>query len=751
MADSLRSPRLNSNLNLEIKYYTEAKVLLVVLIQETEPNHPKHKFDRLVFIIMKRLTSPGYNLTDFLYSIKPMNRVLYTILLSPFIFLSTIARETKAITLHLQSPGEKIHFSISLQQERISWKLLKQDSLLLEGMDPGFVLNANDSLYHYRLLSWDTASFRETWYPTYGTTASVSNHYCKLHLKLEDTERHLPLLLEFRLYDTGLAYRMRLDGSEREPVQIASELGQFQFTQAQTAHWCWADYHTLEKTYQHTPLDSAIHAAAPFTVEDSLGRCIALYEAALMDYPMVSWKKHTPESQSYRVELCAGADGFALKKSYPVQTPWRVVEVSDNAARLMESQLVLNLNAPAETRDWSWVKPIRYIGLWWEMHLGLSEWKSDAGRHGATTARVKQYIDFAAANGIEGVLIEGWNTGWEKWGKKDAFDFTTATTDLDIQEVVRYAREKGVEIIGHHETGGDVIAYEQRIDSAFAFYNRMGIRYVKTGYAGPVNPPTEPHHGQYMVNHFNRVMETAARYRIMLDVHESSIPSGLSRTWPNLMTFEAVRGMEWNAWSEGNSPDHACTLPFTRGLAGPMDYTPGVFDVLMTHRESERVTWNGKGRGQTAVHSTLVHQMALPVVLYSPMQMFADLPENYALHPEAFELMRTIPATWDDSRVLHAEIGKCIVVARRHGDDWFLAAIAAEEKKLMLHIPIYFFAKGEELNAVVCEDASDADAEKNPMAYIIRRGKVNPQSLINLNLIGGGGALYRFSPDKQPR
>ncbi|MFM9056069.1 MAG: glycoside hydrolase family 97 catalytic domain-containing protein, partial [Bacteroidota bacterium] len=608
-----------------------------------------------------------------------------------------------------------------------------------------------DSLFRYRLLSWDTSAVHETWSPPYGTSASIDNHYRILAIQLEDTERKHPITLEFRLYDEGLAYRIRLDGPEKQEARIKSELGSMRFSKAQRAHWCWADYNTLEKTYQHTPLDSALHAAAPFTVEDAQGRCIAVYEAALVDYPMLSWKKHGAAARSYQVHLCPGADGFALKKSFPVQTPWRVVEVSDNAARLMESQFVLKLNAPPARTDWSWVKPIRYIGVWWEMHLGLSEWKADAGRHGATTARVKHYIDFAAANGIEGVLIEGWNTGWERWGQKEAFDFISSAPDLELPELVRYAREKGVEIIGHHETGGDVIAYEQRIDSAFAFYNRMGIRYVKTGYAGPVNPPTEPHHGQYMVNHLNWVMETAARYRIMLDVHESVIPSGLSRTWPNLMTFEAVRGMEWNAWSEGNSPDHACTLPFTRGLAGPMDYTPGVFDILMTQCASERITWNGQGRGETAVHSTLVHQLALPVVLYSPMQKFADLPENYAQHPEAFELMQAIPATWDESRVVHAEIGKCIVVARRRGNEWFLAAIASEGTQLKIPLPISFFAQGEQLNVVFCEDAPDAHAEKNPTAYIVRRGKVNHQSVINLNLIGGGGALYRFSPDTQPR
>lgn len=671
-----------------------------------------------------------------------MDNMLRAIIPCLLLFLRTEAQEANPVVLQLKSPGKNLRFDISLDQERITWNILRQDNILLEGTGPGFVLNGSDSIFNYSLLSWDTASVKETWYPPYGTSNSIKNNYIRLSLHLEDTERKYPLKVEFRLYDQGLAYRLRLDGPENQQARIRSELGTIRFPKEQRAHWIWADYNTLEKPVQHTPMTEARHAAAPFTLEDSSGTCINLMEASLIDYSMLSWKQDSIDRLKYHVHLTPNTEGLTVVRPFPLQTPWRVMAVAKNAAELMESKLVLNLNEPAADRDWTWVKPIRYLGIWWEMHLGLSEWKTDSSRHGATTERAIRYIDFAAQHGIEGVLIEGWNTGWANWGRPGAFDYVTPTSDLDLKRVADYARSKGVEIIGHHETGGDIIDYEQKIDSAFAFYSSIGIRYVKTGYAGPMNPPTENHHGQAMVNHLNRVMEKAAQYGIMLDVHEPVIPSGLSRTWPNLMTFEAVRGMEWNAWSEGNPPDHTCSLPFTRALAGPVDYTPGIFDIHMRYREDERLAWNGKGKGETSVHSTLAHQVALPVVLYSPMQMFADLPENYERYPEAFSIMVSIPATWDETRVIDARIGKYVVVARRKGTTWFLAAISADGKTI--GIPLDFLEKGKFYSYEACIDGAGADPVKWPTSYRIERGVKRSADNVDLFMADGGGALWIF-------
>lgn len=680
---------------------------------------------------------------DSLDSVRPMIKRVKSFLVFLFFFQSLTARDTNPISLQLQSPGDRLQLKIGLQHSRITWTVTHSEKILLEGSDQGFVLSAGDSILDYQLISWDTTSFSETWSPVYGTNAFIENKYRQISLHLRSESPPNPMKLEFRLYDEGVAYRMRIDGPESSTVRLATETGSIRLPASSAeAHWIWADYNTLEKLVQHTPLADVKHAAAPFTVEDSSGVCISLLEAGLANYSMCSWKQDSLDFRRYHVHLTPSDKGYTVQSAFPLQTPWRVIAVADNAARLMESNLVLNLNEPPPLRDWSWVKSIRYIGIWWEMHLGISEWKTDSARHGATTANVKRYIDFAAKHGIEGVLIEGWNTGWENWGKPGAFDFVTPATDLNLKEVVAYARSKGAEIIGHHETGGDIVDYEKKLDSAFAFYNAMGIRYVKTGYAGPMNPPTENHHGQVMVNHLNRVMGKAADYGIMLDVHEPVIPSGLSRTWPNLMTFEGVRGMEWNAWSEGNAPDHTCSLPFTRGLAGPIDYTPGIFDILLKNRENERVKWNGKGKGETAVHSTLAHQAALPVVLYSPMQMFADLPENYERYADAFSIMKQIPATWDETRVIDASIGEWVVVARRKGADWYLAVITSQTKRIA--IPLDFLERGKFYRYEACLDGAGADPEKWPTSHRIERGVKRSADNIDFVVANGGGALWVF-------
>jgi alpha-glucosidase len=672
-----------------------------------------------------------------------MKTPLQALIAGIFLFHTLSAQDSTPI--QLQSPGKVLELNISLQQSRITWTVVQSGKTRLEGADQGLVLQSGDTVVHYQLITWDTTSVYETWAPIYGTTAVIENKYKHLNLHLKSQSPPFAVNLEFRLYDEGLAYRMHVNGPQDTALRIASERGTIRLPPSiKNAHWIWADYHTLEKLVQHTPLVDAKHAAAPFTLEDSSGLCISLLEAALANYSMCSWKQDSLDFHRYNVHLTPSDKGYAVQSTFPMQTPWRVIAVAENAARLMESNLVLNLNEPAPILDWSWVKPIRYIGIWWEMHLGLSEWKTQGLRHGATTANVKKYVDFAAQHGIEGVLIEGWNSGWEYWGKPGAFDFVTSASDLVLEEVVNYARSKGVEIIGHHETGGDIVDYERKIDTAFAYYKALGIRYVKTGYAGPVNPPTETHHGQYMVDHMNKVMRIAAKYHIMLDVHEAVIPSGLSRTWPNLMTFEAVRGMEWNAWSEGNPPDHACSLPFTRGLAGPVDYTPGIFDIQLKYRENERVKWNGKGKGETAVHTTLSHQLALPVVLYSPMQMFADLPENYLRHPQAFAMMAEIPATWDETRVLSAEIGKHIVLARRKGKKWFLAAIASEP--IHTELELGFLDKEYRYRVQQCNDDPTANAETNPLDYRLSTTTARKQDKVRVNLVPGGGLLWIFNP-----
>ncbi|PLW92682.1 MAG: hypothetical protein C0592_09555 [Marinilabiliales bacterium] len=445
----------------------------------------------------------------------------------------------------------------------------------------------------------------------------------------------------------------------------------------------------------------------------------------------------------YKVNLVPAANGLNVRTQIPFYSPWRVFFFADNAADLAETMLLYNLNEPCKIENTEWIKPVNYVGIWWEMHLGISTWAMTE-RHGATTENMKAYIDFAANHGIDAVLAEGWNKGWENWGEKDAFSFTEAYPDFKLKELAEYADEKGVMIIGHHETGGDIELYERQLDSAFALYQSLGIHHVKTGYAGPT-PDGEHKHGQFMVNHYNLVMQKAAEYEISLDVHEPVMFSGLCRTYPNLMTGEGVRGMEWNAWSEGNMPSHTCIIPFTRGMAGPIDYTPGIFDIDLSAHKEDREKWNSEDRGNTAVHATLANQLALMVVLYSPMQMAADLIENYEGH-EAFSFIENMPATWDESIYLDAEIGEYIVVARRSGTTWYVAAITNEEKRDIAFIA-NFLNEGKTYIARMLYDSPESHYENNPEDYQILETEAQQLDGFNLKLAPGGGAIIVFEPD----
>lgn len=635
------------------------------------------------------------------------------------------------------SPHQQIRLDVFLQDERLYYQAWLNQEAVLQASALGLVFEKEDTLGYFRLLSHTTGYHDTVWTSVWGQQRHIRDHYQWLLLDLEDTRHGRPLQIHFRVYDDGIAFRYEYPDSS-QALNIMSELSSFCLAGDYRSWWIWADYGTLEKLYFETPLSQAPHVAAPFTMETTAGQYISIYEAALDQYSSMTLRQQQ-DKQCYQVNLVPWADGVAVKTQGAFRSPWRVVQMAPQAGELITSSLILNLNEPAPPADYSWIKPLTYVGIWWEMHLGLSEWGLANNRHGASTQNAKRYIDFAAQNGIGGVLIEGWNTGWENWGQAGAFDFVTPYPDFDILEVVAYARQKGVEIIGHHETGGDVIAYEEKLEQAFQYYHDLGIRYVKTGYAGPVNPPTEWHHGQYMVDHYNKVMRTAMQYQIMLDVHEPVIPSGLSRTYPNLMTFEGVRGMEWNAWSEGNPPSHTTILPFTRGLAGPMDYTPGIFNIKLDRHDQNRVAWNTLDPGNTQVHSTLSNQLALMVILYSPMQMAADLPENYQEHP-ALEFIANMPATWDETRVLAAEIGQYLVIARRAGHSWYVAGITNEEAR-SLELDLHFLDNGKRYAARICQDKPASHYQHNPEAYQIRKKKTGRKKTHTITLAPGGGFL----------
>jgi hypothetical protein len=446
-------------------------------------------------------------------------------------------------------------------------------------------------------------------------------------------------------------------------------------------------------------------------------------------------------------QLVPDAYGNKAYLHAPFRTPWRTIIVSDRAAAVLESKMILNLNDPSVIKDVSWIRPMKFVGVWWEMQTGKSTWNySDfpdsvnaAGklipnsRHGANTNNVKRYIDFAAKHGIKGVLVEGWDIGWEDWfgkWKENVFDFVTPYPDFDVKALTQYSKAKGVQLIMHHETSGSATNYERQMDTAFRFMKRFGYNSVKTGYVGRVIPRGECHDGQWMVNHYERVAKKAADYHIMIDVHEPVRPTGLQRTYPNWLACEAARGNEFNAFSNGNLPEHETIIPFTRLMGGPMDYTPGLFKI----------------KGYTTVpgrqiHTTLAKQLALYVTLYSPLQMAADYPENYEAHADAFQFIKDVPIDWDDTKIIEAEPGDYLTIARKekNKNNWFIGAITDENKRTA-NITLDFLDKGKKYTAVIYRDADNADWNNNPEAYTIEKRIVDNATTLSVNIASGGGA-----------
>ncbi len=430
------------------------------------------------------------------------------------------------------------------------------------------------------------------------------------------------------------------------------------------------------------------------------------------------------------------------------QTPWRSIQIADKAVGLINSGLILNLNEPCVLEgDLSWIRPMKYVGVWWGMHLGIESWVIN-DRHGATTENTKKYIDFAAANNIEGVLVEGWNQGWETWGRPGEyvpFDFTKPFADFDIDELARYAKEKGVELLGHHETGADIPNYEAQLDRAYQWTKEKGINHVKTGYAGGI-PGGYHRHSQYAVRHYRKVVQTAAEHQITINAHEPIKDTGIRRTYPNMMSREGARGMEWNAWSEGNPPEHYELLPFTRLLSGPMDYTPGTFDILLENSKNHpnRIPWNGNDKGNSRVNTTLAKQMANWVVLYSPVQMASDLIEHYEDHP-AFQFFRDFDADCDWSEALQGEPGEFIAVVRKAKDNYYLGATTNKEART-LEIPLTFLEEGKKYQARIYADGEDADWETNPTSYRIEEKTVTNVDVLTVVMAKGGGQAVSFLP-----
>jgi glucan 1,4-alpha-glucosidase len=638
----------------------------------------------------------------------------------------------------------------------------------------GFKLNT-DSLFYtsFQFIGTARNSFDQTWQTVWGETREIRNHYEELTVRLQSKQGVL-LNIIFRVFEDGVGFRYEFPLQPKLKYFIVTdELTQFNLTGNHKTFWIPGDFDTNEYLYTtsaiseidnrkmvETSTDIAVRVAPdPYAVQTPLmmktadGLYINIHEAALINYSAM--QLHV-DGKNYSLTASLVPDAYG-NKAYlhaPFKTPWRTIIVSDKATDILSSKMILNLNDPSVITNTSWIKPMKFAGVWWEMQTEKSTWNytdfpdslsKDGklipnGRHGATTANVKRYIDFAAANNIQGVLVEGWNLGWEGWfgnWREKVFDFTKPYPDFDISELTRYATSKKVNLIMHNETSGSATDYERQMDTAFRFMNLFGYKSVKTGYVGRIIPRGEHHDGQWMIDHYLRVAQKAAEHQIMLDSHEPVRPTGLQRTWPNWMASEAGRGNEYNAFSTGSPPEHETILPFTRLMGGPMDYTPGIFKMkgYTSHAPTRQM------------HTTLCKQLALYVTLYSPLQMVADLPENYEPHKDAFQFIRDVPTDWDDTKIIDAEPGDYIYIARKEKgtSHWFIGAITDENSR-NASLPLTFLDKGSKYVANIYRDAPNADWKENPEAYTIEKFIVDSDTKLNIRLAPGGGAAISMYP-----
>jgi hypothetical protein len=690
------------------------------------------------------------------------------------LFLLLSAFTVQAQQFKINSPDNDIQLAVNLSASgEVSYTVNYKNKPAILPSSLSMKLKEPDAnLKRFTLVKIDSSLYDQTWQTIWGEYSSIRDNHkeLRLHLQQKDSPKIL-LNIVFRVFNKGVGFRYEFPQQQNFTHFILDEENsQFHLTGDHKVFWIPGDYDTNEFKYNTSKLSEVdassgkfvqeIHAKTffdknavqtPLMVKTNDGLYINLHEAALVNYPAMNLviDKSTFTLNSHLVPDAVGNKAYLIA---PVNTPWRTIIVSDKATDIIAAnRIILNLNAPCKVENTSFIKPQKFVGVWWEMHVGKSSWDYSGGQvgsqqttkvpHGANTANVKKYIDFAAKNGIDAVLVEGWNTGWEDWfgkWKEDVFDFVTPYPDYDVDELSRYAASKNVKIIMHHETSASVTNYERWMDTAYRFMKKYGMNSVKSGYVGRIIPRGEHHDGQWMIKHYERVAQKTASYGIMVDMHESVRLTGLHRTYPNWIASEAARGNEFNAWSEGNPPEHETILPFTRLMGGPMDYTPGIFQIKMSHYNPEK---------KEQVHTTLAKQLALYVTMYSPLQMAADLPENYEQHMDAFQFIKDVAVDWDDTKVLQAEPGDYLMIARKakNSSNWFLGVITDEAARKVTQ-PLSFLDANKKYIAKIYRDAADADWQKNPMAYAIDSFIVDSKTTLKLNLAPGGGTAISFMP-----
>ena len=604
-----------------------------------------------------------------------------------------------------------------------------------------------------RIVDSSRRTSAQWWTQPWGEVRRVHEHYNELRVSVqEESAARRRFDVVFRVFDDGLGFRYELPAQAplSGEVAIEDELTQFRFATDGSSWWIPSDRRRLDRSemlYSSSPVSLVDSVQTPFTVKLQDGTWVVLHEAELVDYPRLFLANTNPnamESRTLVAALAPMADGVKVRGRAPLRTPWRSIQLADRVEDLVPNVLTLNLNPPARIEDTGWITPMKYVGIWWGMHINTHTWTSGP-IHGATTAHAKQHIDFAAANGFGGVLVEGWNIGWDgDWiGNSELFSFTEEHPDYDLEEVTRYADSKGVALIMHNETSGGIENYEAQLDEAYDLYQSLGIRAIKSGYVADEVLGGHSHYSQPAVRHHRMVIEKAAEHGIMLNVHEPVHDTGERRTWPNMMTREGSRGQEYNAWGGdgGNPPEHETILFFTRLLSGPMDFTPGIFDILIESSPS-----GPRGPEDSRVRTTLAKQLALYVVLYSPMQMAADLIENYEGQP-AFQFIRDVAVDWERTEVLDAEIGDHVVVARqeRGGEEWFIGAITDEHDRT-IEVALDFLPAGRTYVAEIYADGDDAHWLTNPLPVAISERTVDSGTRLAIRMAAGGGQAIRLRP-----
>ncbi len=697
---------------------------------------------------------------------KKLIQVLFVLLIS---INSSLAQD-------LKSPNGEFTMSFSLLQDGTpTYALTYKNKPIIKSSKLGFELknDKNSLLNGFVITNSKTATFDETWKPVWGEVSQIRNHYNELAVTLNQKSTDRLVVIRFRLFDDGLGFRYEFP-EQKNLVYfvIKEEKTQFAMTGNHTANWISGDYDTQEYDYTTSKLseirglsginrsenasqtwfsDTGVQTALMMKTAD--GVYINLHEAALINYSLMNLNLDD-KNMVFESWLTPDAKGDKGHIQSPSNSPWRTIIVSDDAREILSSKMTLNLNDPCKIEDTSWIKPVKYVGVWWEMITGKSSWSytndfpaiqlgiTDYSKakpnstHAANTVHVKEYIDFAAKHGFDGVLVEGWNEGWEDWfgHEKDyVFDFLTPYPDFDVKGIHEYAKSKGVKMIMHHETSGSTRNYERHMDKAFKFMNENGYEAVKSGYVGPILPVGEHHYSQSIINHYQYVIEKAADYKIMVNAHEAVRPTGICRTYPNMIGNEAARGTEFQAFG-GSKPNHVTILPFTRLIGGPMDYTPGIFEM-----DIKKFSPNNNSH----VNSTLANQLALYVTMYSPLQMAADLIEHYNQFPDAFQFIKDVAIDWENSIYLEAEPGDYITVARKAKgtNNWFIGNVNGETPRTS-NIKLDFLDKGKKYTATIYTDGKGAHYKTNPQSYVIRKMKVtNTTKISQLSASGGGYAI----------